>query len=230
MSPMMVKTADGWMPWAAIHITIPASGGALTANLTSDIWDVVTLDTSNVTDMVSMFSEFSSLTTIPLLDTSNVTDMSWMFYSCSSLTTIPLVDTSSVTNMNSMFLGCYSLTTVPLLDTSNVTNMSGMFSGCSSLTGIPALDMSSATNVSGFSGSAGNNASKLASLTSFKAFGATRGWVMQGTQLNAAALNEVFTNLGTASGSQTLDVRNNPGSATCDPSIATAKGWTVLTT
>ena len=227
---MMVKTADGWMPWAAVHFTIPAAGGLLSASLTSDIWDVVTLDTSNVTNMDSMFYEFGSLTTIPLLDTSSVTKMSYMFYSCSSLTEIPPMDTSSVTNMNSMFLGCYSLTTVPLLDTSNVTNMSSMFSGCSSLTGIPALDMSSATSVSGFAGFTGNNASKLTSLTSFKAFGATRGWVMQGTQLNAAALNEVFTNLGTASGSQTLDVRDNPGSATCNPSIATAKGWTVLTT
>lgn len=27
---------------------------------------------------------------------------------------------------------------------------------------------------------------------------------------------------------KTLDLKYNPGSATCDPSIATAKNWTVL--
>jgi len=43
------------------------------------------LNTSNVTNMVYMFSGCSSLTTIPLLNTSNVTNMGYMFSSCSSL-------------------------------------------------------------------------------------------------------------------------------------------------
>jgi hypothetical protein len=48
------------------------------------------------------------------------------------------------------------------------------------------------------------------------------------TSMDATALNNLMTSLGTASGSAILNITNNPGSATCDPTIATAKGWTVL--
>lgn len=94
------------------------------------------LDTSNITDMSSMFSNCTKLTTIPPLDTSNVTNMGYMFNLCTSLTTIPLLDTSNVTNMKSMFYNCANLMTIPLLDTSNVTNMSYIFDLCRNLTTI----------------------------------------------------------------------------------------------
>jgi len=58
--------------------------------------------------------------------------------------------------------------------------------------------------------------------------GLTRGVSVQNNLLTEAAINAFFTSLGTAAGSQTIDVRNNPGAATCTPSIATGKGFTVL--
>ena len=103
------------------------------------------LDTSNVTNMGDMFQHCFNLTSIPLLDTSNVTTMFSMFSNCSSLTTIPLLDTSNVTSMDSMFQNCFNLTSIPLLDTSNVTNMAGMFQSCSNLTTIPLLNTSNVT-------------------------------------------------------------------------------------
>ena len=182
-------------------------------------------DTSSVTNMTHMFAGCSSLTTIPALNTSAVTNMRNMFANCSSLTEVPALDTSSVTNMDGMFVGCSSLTTVPTLDTSSATNMSYMFANCTSLTEIPALDMSQSTDNFWF---AGSPETPLASLTSIKAYGATRAWGIWGTQLDATALNEVFTNLGViAEGTQYMTLNNNPGDADCDPSIATAKGWTV---
>ena len=93
-------------------------------------------DTSNVTNMGSMFSNCTNLINIPLLDTSNVTNMSYMFSYCTNLINIPLLDTSNVTNMSYMFSNCTNLTTIPLLDTSNVTNMSYMFNYCKNLTAI----------------------------------------------------------------------------------------------
>ena len=109
-------------------------------------------NTSNVTNMSSMFTGCSSLTTIPLFDTRNVTNMSYMFSSCSSLTTIPLFDTRNVTNMSYMFSSCSSLTTIPLFDTRSVTNMSYMFKiqpgDTTKLTTIPQLDMSNVTDTS----------------------------------------------------------------------------------
>jgi len=45
-------------------------------------------------------------------------------------------------------------------------------------------------------------------------------------KLSSAALNEIYTNLPTVSG-QTITVTGNYGVTGDDPTIATAKGWTV---
>jgi hypothetical protein len=48
--------------------------------------------------------------------------------------------------------------------------------------------------------------------------------------LSAAALNDIFTNLGTATGTQYVVITGCYGAAdpACDRTIATAKGWTVI--
>ena len=108
--------------------------------------DLSGLDLSQTTNMNSMFSNCSSLTSLDLssFDTSNVTDMSNMFSYCSSLTSLDLssFDTSNVTYMTSIFMGCSALTSLELssFDTSNVTDMLWMFNGCSALN---SLDLSS---------------------------------------------------------------------------------------
>ena len=107
------------------------------------------LDTSNVTNMNNMFTECKNLTTIPLLNTSNVTDMSSMFSNCQNLTTVPLLDTSNVVDMNQMFNDCENLTSIPQLDTSKVINMKSIFSNCENLTSIPLLNTSNVTDISG---------------------------------------------------------------------------------
>lgn len=77
------------------------------------------------------------------LDTSNITNMNSMFSGCTVLTSVNVANfnTSKVTNMDNMFTKCTALTSVNLanLDTSKVTNARGMFSGCKSLT---SLDLS----------------------------------------------------------------------------------------
>lgn len=103
------------------------------------------IDTSNVTNMRSMFYECASLQYIPKYNTSNVTDMSSMFSGCASLKEIPALDTSNVTTMNSMFIDCSSLKEVPVLDTSKVTNMSNMFPSCTKLEKVNGIDFSSLT-------------------------------------------------------------------------------------
>ena len=117
------------------------------------------LDTSDVTNMDSMFSDCSSLSDITGLenwDTSSVTNMNHMFSDCSSLSDITGLenwDTSSVTNMNHMFAICRSLSDITALkdwDTSSVTDMQYMFYGCNSLSDITALkdwDTSSVTDM-----------------------------------------------------------------------------------
>ena len=103
------------------------------------------MNTQNVTNMFSMFRECEKLSSVPILDTSNVINMGSMFYVCKSLTTVPLLNTSNVTNMSEMFGNCYSLVEIPTLDTSKATFMSGMFEGCSSLKRIPLLNTKNCT-------------------------------------------------------------------------------------
>ena len=98
------------------------------------------IDTSNVTDMSSMFHSCSNLTNLDIsnFNTSNVTNMSQMFSRDSNLTNLDVshFNTSNVTSMRCMFNACSSLTKLDVsnFNTSNVTDMCGMFDCCSSLT------------------------------------------------------------------------------------------------
>ena len=111
--------------------------GVLTADNISTYKDRIVylpkIDTSEKTNMSSMFNYCYSLVSIPQLDTQNATNMSNMFYGCYSLVSIPRLDTKNVTNMSSMFNNCYSLVSIPQLDTQNAMNMNNMFYYCYSL-------------------------------------------------------------------------------------------------
>lgn len=126
---------------------------SLFSNYYSYLDEMPLFDTSTVTTMRQMFMNSRKLTTVPLYDTSNVTDMREMFAndqenSSSHLTSVPLFNTSKVTTMGGMFHRCYELRTVPHFDTHSVTNFSAMFNHCYELRTVPLFDMSSATDVS----------------------------------------------------------------------------------
>ena len=111
--------------------------------------DLSSLDTSEVTNMNSMFSGCSSLISLDLsnFDTSQVTNMSWMF--CAepgSLMNIEEInvssfDTSKVTDMSSMFGWCSSLTSLDLsnFNAPQLTDITDMFAG---LTNLETLNIS----------------------------------------------------------------------------------------
>ena len=185
----------------------------------NSLTSVPLFNTSAVTNMSSMFSGCYSLTSVPLFNTSAVTSMSSMFFGCSSLTSVPLFNTSAVTSMSNMFRNCASLTSVPLFDTTAVTDTSYMFSGCYSLTSVPLFNTSAVTNMSSmFFGC--SSLSKV-SMTDMKV-----SFSVANCKLSAARLNEIYRNLATVTG-QTITVTGNYGTETDDPTIATAKGWTV---
>ena len=92
-------------------------------------------DTSNITDMRSMFGEASSFNQpIGNWNTSNVTNMHSMFqYAKSFNQPIGNWDTSNVSNMTAMFLGAKSFNQpIGNWDTTNVSDMSYMFYGAES--------------------------------------------------------------------------------------------------
>ena len=81
-----------------------------------------------------------TITKLKGLDTSNVTNMNSMFNGCSSLTTLDLssLNTSNVTTMQEMFSGCTSLTSLNLSDLNmkKLQYVAHMFYDCSSLTDV----------------------------------------------------------------------------------------------
>ncbi len=100
------------------------------------------LNTSEVTNMNSMFSECSSLRNLDLsrFNTSNVTDMEHMFYYCSNLTSLDIstFNTSKVTRMSFMFMGCTNLQTIYAgigWSIAAVGYNERMFTDCTSLVG-----------------------------------------------------------------------------------------------
>ena len=86
------------------------------------------------------FREYKGTDLIPelrALDTSNMTNMSTMFYYCNGLTSINVsnFNTTRVTSMRYMFYSCNRLINLDLssFNTANVTDMSFMFQNCERL-------------------------------------------------------------------------------------------------
>ena len=104
------------------------------------------LNTKEVTDMVNMFCDCRSLSSLDVsgFNTGKVTDMSGMFYECISLKLLDVAkfNTANVKSMSKMFYSCHNLDllNVTNFNTANVTNMQEMFYSCSALTTIYASD------------------------------------------------------------------------------------------
>ena len=118
--------------------------------------DLQNLDTSNTTNMATMFGYNYALKSINFghnFNTSNVTTMESMFYDCKKITSLDLsvFKTPALINMRWMFYDCASLYSIILtsFDTSNVTDMDTMFCDCTSLISLnlSSFDTSKVTNM-----------------------------------------------------------------------------------
>lgn len=176
-------------------------------------------DTSSAISFNAFCQRCTSLEIVPLLNTALVQDFSNMFNGCSSLETLPAFNMASATIMTTTFYQCISFITLPALNTSLVTGMSNLFSA----SGIRevSLNMTSVTNTAAMF--------VAGSMQKLTATGLTRGVSVANNMMSATELNNFFTSLGTASGSQTITVTGNHGAGTCNTAIATAKGFTVVT-
>ena len=111
----------------------------------TEIEGIENLNTSEVTDMESMFKGCSKLTSLDVsnFNTANVTTMYHMFAGCSGLTSLDVsnFNIANVTTMENMFSDCSRLKSLNLsnINTANVTAMSYMFKGCS---GLNSIDLS----------------------------------------------------------------------------------------
>lgn len=157
----------------------------------------------------------------------NSTSLLNLFNSCYSLEELDLSgwNVSSVTDMNSIFKSCFSLRYLNITgwNTSAVTNATYMFAACPALERVPTIDLSAVNTITdqAFCGAS-------SSLTRMQATGINVSVNMANCMFGATALNEIYTNLSANGSGKTITVTGNYGTSSDDPSIATAKGWTVV--
>lgn len=179
---------------------------------------------NNYTTTQNMFYTCNSLLRVPnTFNTSNVTNANNMFYLCTNLKTFPDLDLRNVTAMANFMLSVSTLTfPVFQMPVANSTSTS-MFFGKISV--IPALDLSAFTSFA-------SNAFYGQYIRRFEAYGMRYSFSLTNSLMDRAALVELFNNLGTAVGAQTLTITGSvgvPDLTAGDLAIATGKGWTVAT-
>ncbi len=139
-----------------------------------------------------------------------------------NLKKIGTVNLPAVANLVDFISNCVNLESVVTITiTSACTNLTNLGIGNKKCRGFiigSCAGVTSATNAFLF----------MTSMEILILTGMTRGFTIDDCNMSATAIDALFTSLGTASGAQTINVRRNPGSATCTPSIATAKGFTVV--
>lgn len=204
-------------------------------------------NTSSVTQMDSMFRQCSSLASIPLLNTAAVTSMASTFHDCISLTSVPALDVSSVLTTTTMFNVASSLSSV------GMTGMQVTFSVLNCKLSAARLNELYTNLVTVGSGSvtfqvAADTVTKAAHgliagmYVSFSVVTGTTGitastgyYVVNPTidtfQLSltkgGAAINLTGVDGTGTFSTRTITVTGNYGTASDNPAIATAKGWTV---
>lgn len=142
---------------------------------------------------------------------------------CSALKTLASSGSfSAITGLSSTQsaleqLEIISNTGITSLDVSNFSSLRGLnLYGCSSLTSLRAQNVMLYALSPSFYGN----------YMYFQDGGAQ----LEGTALDASALNQFFTDLATNTSGESglIGIVNTPGLNTCDPTIATNKGYTVL--
>lgn len=206
------------------------------------------LDTSLCTSFVNAFQNCDRLTELYEYNYSSATTLDNMLWGCYSLKSVPnfnittmctslanlcsncwsleraptFSDSSKVTNITFMLRYCRSLTTVPSYVFGDVTGtlFNATFEYCDSLQVLPSITVGSSyttlTNVL-------NNCYSLKRMLMPLRF----TFSVENAKMSASALNEMFSILPTVTG-QTVTITGNYGASTCDTTIATAKGWTVV--
>lgn len=179
-------------------------------------------NTASVTNMSYMFQLCSALESVPLFDTKSATTLAYMFSGCSNLRHVPKFNTQSCNTITNMFYACYNLEVIPEINTSGVVDISSAFSYCYKCRYIPAFNFQSVSAASYYV----NAFFDCRSVTKVLATNFKWSFSVSDLSLSSSELNNIYTNLPVVTG-QTITVTNNFGTASDDPTIATAKGWTV---
>ena len=182
-----------------------------------------------VTSMTNCFYACYSLQSVTLPSLPAVTSMASCFYTCYALQSVTLPSLPAVTSMASCFSLCSALQSVTLPSLPAVTSMASCFYACSALQSVTLPSLPAVTSMTSCFGAAVTEGQSLRSLRKIILSDLRYGFALNYGALQSQEINALFASLGTASGAQTIDIRNQPGSAACDVSIAVLKGYTVVT-
>lgn len=175
-------------------------------------------DLSSCTNLTGAFSLCRSLKEVLIKNTGNVTSWQTCFNKTALSEVPPNLDFSSAIAFGSIFQTT-RVNVFQRTDTATVTSAGYMFHETSS-PAIFEMDCSGLTSGANFPNSFGMRKCIMT--------GMRYTINLANNEMAAAEIDGLFTSLGTADGAQTVTVTGNPGAATCDTTIATAKGWTVV--
>ena len=175
------------------------------------------LDTSLTASFNLAFNNCNSLRDFSWISFAQATDMSSAFVDCFGLKTIT-INAPTITSLSATFNGCLSLRRAVVIAPA-ATSAANCFIACPMLTDVTLHTAATASRSTTYSKA--NMVSWINDLS-----GSSVALSVASCNLNAAALNRLFTDLGTVT-SGTITITSTPGAATCNRSIATSKGWTV---
>lgn len=185
-------------------------------------------DFSSCTDLSSAFEGCRSLKEVDFDLSQFSGTMQSLFEGCALMTDAPELELSGATNISRLFYGCTSLINIPAYSTTSVITSTNAILFCPSLRYVPAWNLTNTTTTNTYYGGYSNYS--CGNLSWSDVVGLTRAVNLRKASLTRDAIVNIFNNLGTASGTQTIDVRANPGYASLtadDKNIAINKGWTV---
>ena len=175
------------------------------------------LDTSLATLFNLAFNNCNALRDFSWISFAQATDLSSAFANCFELKTIT-INAPTITSLSATFNGCLSLRRAEVIAPA-ATSAANCFIACPMLTDVTLHTTATASRTNIYSKS--NMVSWINDLS-----GSSAVLSVASCNLNAAALNRIFTDLGTVT-SGVITITSTPGAATCNRSLATAKGWTV---
>ena len=206
------------------------------------------LDFSACTSYVSMFSGCESLVEVaPInLKAAGVSDM---FSACTSLKQPPQITVNSAMSLSGLFRSSGLVRSVHsewLTCTATISSMNGIYASCPSLVELVIDNLYGATDIGQLTSSTPVNKVLLPNLSGITVAysgtlttnsgclkqvavpGIKDSFSVSNQMLSAAALNAIFNDLATVTG-KTITVTGNYGitESGYNPTIATAKGWTV---
>jgi len=179
------------------------------------------LDVSGLTALTRLQCTTNSLTN---LDVGGLTALTTLYCDDNNLTNL---DVSGLTALT--YLNCYS-NNLTSLDVSGLTALTALICNSNNLTsldagGLTALTQLNASNLGSLTGIAGSDSLIALQNPNFS----TASVKLTNSGLTASAIDSFFTDLPVTSVSAGIDVSGSVGAATCTPSIATTKGYSVTT-